>query len=120
MLYLGKKEEQTKKELGNKLRGSVGKVIFYHQMVWVTRNGTKMQIPRKLSHHIPSMPIWSTDAFQEKVPQFCSKWLVQGVVLLYCNSQERQKFDDIESEDFQLYKRAVEEEYQLQVAFMIN
>ena len=41
-------------------------------MVWVTRNGTKMQIPRKLSHHIPSMPIWSTDAFQEKVPQFCS------------------------------------------------
>ena len=36
-------------------------------MVWVTRNGTKMQIPRKLSHHIPQMPIWSSEAFQEKV-----------------------------------------------------
>ena len=108
-------------------------------MVWVTRNGTKMQIPRKLSHHIPQMPIWSSEAFQEKVHTITHHFEV-GLVYLHLHmrlsfvwffffeenifwdfvtvshiSKESQKFHDIDSEEFQLYKHALEEEYKMQV-----
>ena len=56
--------------------------INLYQMVWVTRNGTKMQIPRKLSHHIPQMPIWSSEAFQEKVHTITHHFEV-GLVYLH-------------------------------------
>ena len=64
-------------------------------MVMVHRNGVPMTIPRKLSHHVPTVPIKDTDDFQEKL-------LV--------------KFHDTDSDEFQLYKVAVEEEYRLQKA----
>jgi hypothetical protein len=59
-------------------------------MVTVQRNGIQMQIPRKLSHHIPTVPIADSD-----------DCIVKDVV----------KFYDIDSDEFQLYKHAVEEEY---------
>ena len=102
-------------------------------MVWVTRNGTKIQIPRKLSHHIPSMPIWSAEAFQEQVPlkklalagshfflRCARKRQATFFISISHVSKERQTFLDIDSEEFQFYKRAAEEEYRMQVFYLCS
>ena len=55
------------------------------QMVTVMRTGTVFQIPKKLSHHVPRVPILDTSTFFEKTP-----W----------------KWYNIDMDQFQLYKKA--------------
>ena len=62
-------------------------MLFYlpsTQMVTVHRNGVQMQIPRKLSHHIPVMPIWESTNFIDTISL---------------------KFYDLNSDEFQIYKQ---------------
>ena len=59
-------------------------------MATVTRGGVKIQVPRRVSHHIPVMPIMDGELFQERL---------------------RVHFDDIDSEEFQMYKNALIDEY---------
>ena len=54
------------------------------QMVTVQRNGVSMQIPRKLSHHIPVIPIWQSTNFIDTISL---------------------KFFDLNSDEFQIYKQ---------------
>ena len=51
----------------------------------VHRRGSVITIPKKLSHHIPVMPIWESTNFSETITT---------------------KYHDIDSEDFQIYKQA--------------
>ena len=84
------------------------------------------------------MPIWSAEAFQEQVPLKNWRWLDRTFQLLKeflrCArkrqatffisishvSKERQTFLDIDSEEFQFYKRAAEEEYRMQVFYLCS
>ena len=49
-----------------------------------------MQIPRRLSHHVPTVPIKDSEQFVEVF---------------------KVKFCDLDSDEFQMYKRATEDEY---------
>ena len=58
-------------------------------MVTINRLGSMMQIPRKLSHHVPRVPILDSEDFVERT----------------------QKFFSLDMDEFQLYKMAQVEEY---------
>ena len=59
-------------------------------MVQVHRSGSIVSIPRKLSHHVPVVPIIDSLDHEMKVTTI---------------------FADIDSEEYQLYKRAKVDEY---------
>ena len=61
-------------------------------MVQVHRSGSSVSIPRRLSHHVPVVPIIDSQEFEQKLTI---------------------QFHDPASEDFQLYKSAEESLYQL-------
>ena len=65
------------------------------QMVNVHRRGSIVQIPRRLSFHVPTVPILDSESLENKL---------------------NVKFHDIDSDEFQMYKTASEEEYGLSVA----
>ena len=50
----------------------LGLFKIYLQMATVMRFGTTMQIPRRLSHHVPRVPILETDNYAEKTPWRCA------------------------------------------------
>lgn len=56
----------------------------------IFRNGTPLQIPRKISYHVPTMPILESNLFEDKL---------------------NEKFQDIDSEEFKMYKEAIMDEY---------
>ena len=62
-------------------------------MVQVHRSGSSVSIPRRLSHHVPVVPIIDSQEFEQKLTI---------------------QFHDPSSEDFQLYKSAEESLYQLE------
>ena len=66
-------------------------------MVTVHRSGSILSIPRRLSHHVPTVPIIESEAFENRI-----------VV----------KFHDIDSDEFQIDKKATVEEYSLVKAEM--
>ena len=61
-------------------------------MVQVHRSGSIVSIPRKLSHHVPIVPIIDSQEFEHKL---------------------KVHYDDFESEDFQFYKTASVDEHKL-------
>ena len=61
-------------------------------MVQVPRSGSSVSIPRRLSHHVPVVPIIDSQEFEQKLTI---------------------QFHDPASDDFQLYKSAEESLYQL-------
>ena len=61
-------------------------------MIQVHRSGSIVSIPKKLSHHVPRIPILESQDYDRKV---------------------NMNFHDINSEEFQLYKTASVEEYNL-------
>ena len=69
------------------------------QMVTVMRTGTVFQIPKKLSHHVPRVPILDTSAYFEKTP-----W----------------KWYHLDMEQFQLYKKAETLIYSISEVAAIN
>ena len=66
------------------------------KMVTVQRNGVSMQIPRKLSHHIPVMPIWISNNFIDTISL---------------------KFYDLNSDEFQIYKQVRTDDKHMSVVF---
>ena len=66
--------------------------LMHFQMVQVHRSGSIVSIPRRLSHHVPTVPIIEAEDLENKVST---------------------KFFDLESEEFQLYKTADVCEYNL-------
>ena len=65
-------------------------------MVTVQRNGVSMQIPRKLSHHIPVMPIWESVNFIDTISI---------------------NYHDLNSDEFQIYKQVWTDEGHISVFF---
>ena len=61
-------------------------------MVQVHRSGSIVSIPRKLSHHVPRVPIIESQDFEKKL---------------------NVDFHSMDSEEFKLYKTANVEEYNL-------
>ena len=61
-------------------------------MITVHRSGSIVSIPKRLSHHVPTVPIIESVAFENKI---------------------KVTFHDIDAEEFQIYKFASEEEYKL-------
>ena len=61
-------------------------------MVQVHRSGSTVSIPRKLSHHVPIVPIIESQDYEKKL---------------------NLEFQSMDSEEFQLYKTANVEQYNL-------
>ena len=59
-------------------------------MVQVHRSGSTVSIPRRLSHHVPVVPIIDSQEFEQKLAI---------------------QFHDLDYQDFQLYKSAEEDLY---------
>ena len=61
-------------------------------MVQVHRSGSIVSIPRRLSHHVPTVPIIDSQDYERK---------------------ESVKYFSMEAEEFQLYKVALVDQYQM-------
>ena len=75
-------------------------------MITVMRFGSMMQIPRRLSHHVPRVPILETDNYVEKTPWRCK---THTIFLLFHFS----RWFNIDMDEFQLYKLAHLEVYSI-------
>ena len=77
-------------------------------MSTVMRFGTLMQIPRRLSHHVPRVPILETDSYVEKTP-----WRYFLGSANNISTQVVFRWFSIEMDEFQLYKLAHLEVYSI-------
>ena len=77
-------------------------------MSTVMRFGTLMQIPRRLSHHVPRVPILETDSYVEKTP-----WRYFLGNANNISTQVVFRWFNIEMDEFQLYKLAHLEVYSI-------
>ena len=77
-------------------------------MSTVMRFGTLMQIPRRLSHHVPRVPILETDSYVEKTP-----WRYFLGNANNISTHVVSRWFNIEMDEFQLYKLAHLEVYSI-------
>ena len=84
-------------------------------MVCVHRSGSSVSIPRRLSHHVPVVPIinWDSAEMERRVT---AEYQVLHCTVLYCTvlyCADHPLYQDTDSDQLQLYKSASVEQYEL-------
>ena len=81
-------------------------------MVCVHRSGSSVSIPRRLSHHVPVVPIINWDP-AEMERRETAEYQVLYCTVLYFTVLYSILYQDTDSDQLQLYKSASVEQYEL-------
>ena len=82
------------------------------EMVCVHRSGSSVSIPRRLSHHVPVVPIINWDP-AEMERRETAEYQVLYCTVLYFTVLYSILYQDTDSDQLQLYKSASVEQYEL-------